>query len=315
MDLELSPDQQELLAAVQRIAEAYAAAPAADTSYYLDGTPLFAELRESGFLQAATIPEYGALGGALILETTSALPYSVGVTGSALVLPMITGEEFEGPVALMKVGHQGPVRYLPYARTLLVVGDEEVTVYDVADIEARPSRSIFADSYGSVAPESLKNGRKLGNVSPDDVLKWWSVAVAVEIGGAGDAALNRTVDYVKIRRQFGRPIGSYQGLQHRLAECRVMLDATRMLARSAAVTGDAAAAFLAASYAQTAAARVAYETQQFHGAAGLTREIELHFFTYRLRSLQGELTTLGASSLHASRLIWPGPDQLDTVAR
>jgi len=315
MNLELTPDQQELQAAVHRIAEPYASAPSSDTSYYLDGTPLYEQLQDAGFLEAAGMPEYGPLAGALILEITSALPYSIGVAGTALVLPMITGESFEGPVALMRAGRESAVRHLPHARTLLVVGDEDVSVYNVADIETRQLKSIFADPFGSVAPESLQGGRKLGNVSPADVIKWWNVAVAAEIAGASDAALKRTVEFVKIRRQFGRAIGSYQAIQHRLAECEVLVNATRMLARRAAVTGDAAAAFLAASYAQAAAGRVAYETQQFHGASGLTREIELHFFTYRLRSLQGELTALGGSPLRAAELLWPGATDAKSDSR
>jgi len=67
----------------------------------------------------------------------------------------------------------------------------------------------------------------------------------------------------------------------------------------------AAAAFLAATYAEAAAGRITYDTQQFHGAAGLTREIELHFFTYRLRSLQGELAGVAGSAARAADQLWP----------
>jgi alkylation response protein AidB-like acyl-CoA dehydrogenase len=305
MDLELSPDQKELLAAIQRIAAPFATAPAGDSSHWLDGMPLYDELDSAGFLRATAMEEYGPLGGVLLLETASGLPYSVGAAGAALVAPLATGEDLPGPVAIAFAGRGDVVRHLPVARTLLVVGDDEVRALDLAGAQVRPLKSIFADPFGAISQHEMKQGRVLAGVRPADVVKWWSVAVAAEIGGAADAALARTVDYVKIRRQFGRPIGGYQAIQHRLAECQVLVSATRMLARRAAVTGDATAAALAAAYAEAAAGRVAYDTQQFHGASGLTREIELHFFTYRLRSLQGELAGIGASALRAADMRWP----------
>jgi alkylation response protein AidB-like acyl-CoA dehydrogenase len=305
MDLDLSPDQRELQAAIARVVAPYATAPAGDTSHHLDGMPLYAELDEAGFLRAATMDEYGALGGVLLLEASSGLPYSVGAAGAALVAPLVTEEELPGPVAIAFANRGDVVRHLPVARTLLVVGENEVRALDLAGAQVRTLKSIFADPFGSVSQHEMGKGRVLEGVSPADVLKWWSIAVATEIGGAAEAALARTVEYVKIRRQFGKPIGGYQAIQHRLAECQVLVSATRMLARHAAVTGDAASAMLAATYAEAAAGRVTYDTQQFHGASGLTREIELHFFTYRLRSLQGELAALGGSAVRGADLMWP----------
>lgn len=308
MDLDLNNDQKELQAAVHRIALPFASAPASNASYFLDGSPLYRELEEAGFIRAAKMEEYGALGGVLIAEITSALPYSAATAGAALIAPMAIGAELKGPVAIARAGHTSAVRHLPFAKMLLVVGDDEVRALDLADVEVQKLPSIFADPFGGVSAKDIQGARKLQNASPSDVVKWWNVAVAAEIGGAAGAAVERTVEFVKIRRQFGRPIGSYQAIQHRLAECEVMVNATRMLARCAAVTGDPAAAFLASSYAQATASRIAYDTQQFHGAAGLTREIELHFFTYRLRSLQGELAALGGPGSNPADLLWPTAD-------
>ena len=305
MDLDLSPDQQELQAAIGRMAAPYQSAPAGDTSYYLDGMPLYAEMEAGGFTNAAAMDDYGALGGLLLLEAASALPYSVPLTGAALVAPMAVREGLKGPVALAFSGRGAAVRHLPMASTLLIVGDDEVRALDLAGRQVEALRSIFADPFGTISDHEMRQGRRLDGVRPQDVVKWWSVGVAAEIAGAAAAAVDRTVEFVKMRRQFGRPIGSYQAIQHRLAECEVLADATRMLARRAAVTGYAAAAFLAATYAEAAAGRITYDTQQFHGAAGLTREIELHFFTYRLRSLQGELAGVTGSAARAADQLWP----------
>jgi alkylation response protein AidB-like acyl-CoA dehydrogenase len=118
---------------------------------------------------------------------------------------------------------------------------------------------------------------------------WWRLGLCFEIIGAGQAALDLTVQHVKTRRQFGQPLGAFQAIQHRLSECAMLLHGARLLARHAAWTRAAEDAALAAGYCQEVAARLAYETAQFHGAIGITLEYPLHFFSYRLRVLQGEL--------------------------
>ena len=66
---------------------------------------------------------------------------------------------------------------------------------------------------------------------------WWRVALATEIAGTMRGALSFTTQYVKERRQFGRAIGSFQAIQHRLADCVVLTEATRWLAYEAAFHG------------------------------------------------------------------------------
>lgn len=74
MNLELSPDQKSLQEAVERLCAPYATAPAGGISFHLDGGELHDALDEGGFLEAATLDDYGPLGGMLLLETVSALP-------------------------------------------------------------------------------------------------------------------------------------------------------------------------------------------------------------------------------------------------
>ena len=104
------------------------------------------------------------------------------------------------------------------------------------------------------------------------------------------AALALTIDYLKQRRQFGRAIASFQAVQHRLAECAVMVEGARWLAFEAAWRGAPfEAAATAAAYAAAAAARVFLETHQLSGAIGYTREHDLHVFSMRLEALRLEL--------------------------
>ncbi len=60
------------------------------------------------------------------------------------------------------------------------------------------------------------------------------IALAAEQAGAAAAALARTVAYTKVRVQFGRPIGSFQALQHRMADMHVLVESARSLAYAAA---------------------------------------------------------------------------------
>jgi len=150
-------------------------------------------------------------------------------------------------------------------------------------------------------------GAVLDDVDPERVRMLWRLGLAAEILGAMAAALELTTDYVRTRTQFGRPIGTFQVIQHRLSECLTLVESTRLLVRYAAARSDIAGAALAVGFAQEAAARLIYETHQFHGAIGLTLEYPLHFWTYKLRLLQGELGgVIGQGRCAAAQLWAPG---------
>jgi alkylation response protein AidB-like acyl-CoA dehydrogenase len=104
------------------------------------------------------------------------------------------------------------------------------------------------------------------------------------------AALDYTVEYLKQRRQFGRAIGSFQAVQHRLAECAILVEGSRWLALEAAWLGaPAETAATAAAYATSAAKQVFGEMHQLSGAIGFTHEHDLHVWSVRLQALKLEL--------------------------
>ena len=91
-------------------------------------------------------------------------------------------------------------------------------------------------------------------------------------------------------RQFGRAIGSFQAVQHRLAECAVLIEGSRWLSYESAWLGaPAEGAAAAAAYAMSAADRIFIETHQLSGAIGFTREHDLHCWSMRLQALRLEL--------------------------
>ena len=110
---------------------------------------------------------------------------------------------------------------------------------------------------------------------------------------------------MKRRRQFGRAIGSFQAVQHRLAECFVWAEGARWLTLEAAWAGaPAEAAATAAAHALAAAGRVFDETHQLSGAMGYTREHDLHVFSMRLPALRLELGGLAAQRRAVAAARW-----------
>ena len=128
------------------------------------------------------------------------------------------------------------------------------------------------------------------------VRTWLRVACAAEIAGLLQSAIDSTVEHLSVRKQFGRPLGSFQALRHRMAECAVLCGGVRRLALKAAGTGDAGDAALAALHAQDSATRVIYDVHQMMGAMGMTLEMPLHLWTYRMKALLSELGGRGGQS-------------------
>ncbi|MGI5130001.1 acyl-CoA dehydrogenase family protein [Pseudonocardia sp. CA-107938] len=115
------------------------------------------------------------------------------------------------------------------------------------------------------------------------------VALAAELVGTAQRALDGAVAYAKDRRQFGRPIGSFQALKHLLADRHVQLDAARMLVHAAAELIDAgessaAAATTALVAACDAADVTTGDALQVHGGIGFTWEHPSHVYLRRARA-------------------------------
>lgn len=112
-------------------------------------------------------------------------------------------------------------------------------------------------------------------------------AVASHLVGLAQRMLDMTRDYMLVREQFGRVIGSFQSLKHRMADCAVQIEAARSLSWAAHYSHvhdyqDAmAAAAMAKSAASSAAHRMNYAALQHHGGNGFTWEFDLHLWLQR----------------------------------
>lgn len=118
------------------------------------------------------------------------------------------------------------------------------------------------------------------------------LATAAQLIGAGQAMLDASVEYAKQRTQFGRVIGGYQAIKHKLADVHIAVDLARPLLYGAALSlaedsvdtaRDVSAAKAAASDAALLAARTALQT---HGAIGYTAEHDLSQWLLRVQALR-----------------------------
>jgi len=136
---------------------------------------------------------------------------------------------------------------------------------------------------------------------------WWLGALLAchETLGAAGRAHELTVDYARSRVAFGRAIGSFQSIKHRLVDMRLRLETGRALAEIAAAdfcAGDASPESLsvAKAYLNEHAPPLVRQCVQIHGGIGFTWEHDLHLY---LRRVEANALLYGDTSLHCDRII------------
>ena len=171
------------------------------------------------------------------------------------------------------------------------------------------------DATAGAQHASVDPTRRLFDVSPTGDARPADVARAFEFGalattaqllGAGQAMLDMSVEYAKQRSQFGRPIGSYQAIKHKLADVHIACELARPLVFGAALSladdspdtaRDVSAAKAAASDAALLSARTAL---QVHGAIGYTAENDLSHWLLRVQALH---SAWGDPASHRRRVL------------
>ena len=165
------------------------------------------------------------------------------------------------------------------AAVLRVGNDVEVHETDSID----PSRPL-ADMRVDVVPDAV------ARVDLESALSVPLLATAAELVGVAAAALRRSVEHAKSRTQFGKPIGSFQGIKHALADNYVSVERARSLTYAAAARVDDPAttasqrwiaAALAKAAAGDAAVNCARTAVQVHGAIAQTWEHDMHLYVRR----------------------------------
>lgn len=304
MHLALTEDQVQVLDFLDSLARPYASVPLHDTSFALTSDELDRELAENGFLDVMAVEELGPVTAALVTEKLARLPFAVESAFSALVRPLVDAE-LPRPVCLVEEGQlRKPVRFLKPGASVIVVGPSGVRSFTAGESDVREAGDEVLYAYPMAYLNGIPADTRSHEVSAEEVLRAWRVALAAESAGLLAAALQSVTTHVSERQQFGRPLATFQALRHRLAEAQVLTNGCYWLAMRAAGTGDAGDAALAALHALDAAKKVTYDFHQFLGAMGMTLEHPLHLWTYRLKALASELGGRGAQGVAAADAIW-----------
>jgi alkylation response protein AidB-like acyl-CoA dehydrogenase len=202
-------------------------------------------------------------------------------------LPGIASGEVRGTVGLVDGGEAKLVPDGDSADVIVLCGHDGGTVIQRSAADAEPVRTMDATrSYARV--RAGDGGEPLeGDHLPG--LSCAALAVAAELTGIAQRAMEMAVDYARDRKQFGRPLGSYQAVSHRCAQMLLEVEGSRSAAYYAAWTADAEpetlplAASMAKAYASDAGWRVSTSALQVHGGIGFTWEHDLHFFLKRAK--------------------------------
>ena len=304
MNFQAHEDLHQFQSAIDHLAARYRQAWQASDHRFAHAPELEAQLQEGGFFSALHEATLGPVAAVCMVQTLAQLPVCAEVAASAMLGPLI-GAEHNGPIAVI-IGPLGrPARFLPTARTVLHMTPQSASVTSVAVAQVSAIDSLFAYPMGH-----LRSGVALPwqPLEPERVARlklMWQLAVAAELVGCMQAALASVLDHVKQRQQFGRPIGSFQAVQHRLAEASCATEAAHWLTLKAADTGQAIDAATALGYAQQQSGRITYDLHQFMGAMGLTLEHPLHRWTYRIKLLRSELGGASRQFQESAALAWP----------
>jgi alkylation response protein AidB-like acyl-CoA dehydrogenase len=250
---------------------------------------------------------------------------AAGDATAALTVPLTTapGAAWPASVTLTATSPSGTL-------TGRVTSVADAALADVLVVPALragvPVLVLVTDAAPPVARPSLDQTRRVADVTldgvPGVVVAEGEAAVATVqaalLTGAGLLAseqlglaqwcLDETVAYLKVRRQFGRPVGSFQALKHRLAD--VWLEVTSLRAAARYVAGRLArpgpadgetrlAVAVAAAYAAGVAVHAAEEALQLHGGIGMTWEHPVHL---RLKRAKADQLAFGTAGRHRARL-------------
>ncbi len=305
MDLALTDDQRAILDALDGLARSYSEAPMHEAPLAAHSAGLDGELREAGFLDVAADPDLGFATAAVVIERLARLPFASEVMASAIVRPLLGDDAPE--VICLADGARVPamLRFLKPGALVVVLEAGRVTSFlaEESQLRAEPE-ALFA--YPVATLLEIPADRAALDIDPADLRCRWQAGLAAEAAGLLAGALASTVSHVSEREQFGRKLATFQALRHRLAEAQVATNGTYWLAMKAAATLDPGDCAMAAWHAQQAARNHVYDFHQFLGAMGMTLEHPLHFWTYRLKALVGELGGRGANASAAADALW-GP--------
>jgi alkylation response protein AidB-like acyl-CoA dehydrogenase len=299
-----TPEQNDLAAAVRGLLAKRADSAAVRVAMASDDgfdralwSTLCEQIGVAGLDIADTAPVLEELGYSLAptpLLTSLVASEALRGTGETQLLERIE----HGEIAALATG-DGPVLYGAQATILLALTGDGLVHVDGAEVQDQPA----LDPTLRFATVDLTTARTRV-ITPDGDAAAMRARNALLVGlsalavGTAQRGLDMTVAYSKERVQFGRLIGSFQALKHRMADMLALVEMTRSAAWAAAA--DELDPTTAAAYCLEALQKVAAETIQLHGGIAITWEHDAHLVFKRahaLTQLAGQPHVLRASQI------------------
>jgi alkylation response protein AidB-like acyl-CoA dehydrogenase len=260
---------------------------------------LLAKMADGGVTAALAVPFAAAPGSGFPASIRVAGPRpGDAATGVARLRGMVSGVADALPAGVLLVPADG----VPHGFYLVDMAAEGVAKAPVTSLDM--TRQLCDLSFDD-APATLIASGQAASRALDAALAAGAGILAAEQTGLAQRCLDMTVAYVKERKQFARPVGSFQGLKHRLADLWVSVTQARAASRYAAAclaTGSAdakVAVALAKAYCSEVAVQAAQECVQMHGGIGFTWEHPAHLF---LKRAKADSIAFGTADAHRAAL-------------
>ena len=255
---------------------------------------LWSILCEQVGVAALVVPEeLGGAGGELadaaaVLEELGRSLVPTPLLGTTLAeLALLAADQPDGDT-LEQLAAGGLIGAVVFDRDYVINGDIADVVVAVED-----ARLVRWTDVTAVPEHSLDPTRRLARVTPGKsttigsdpgIADIAAILLAAEQIGAAAQCLELTVDYTKQRIQFGRPIGSFQALKHRMADMYVAVQSARAVIGDAIVAPTPVSAAMARLAASEAFCSVAGEALQLHGGIAITWEHDMQLYFKRAYS-------------------------------
>ncbi len=310
MDFEFTREQQQIRAQLEELLSIEHYQPS--TSKRSINRDLSEKLCSLGLLGLVrTGGRSGVLDSSLVIEDLSKAACIVPAATQALVLPLLFDQDSAEIATIKDSPSDGPYRFAGDATILIVLEGEIARAYPIDPAESSSVRTNYVYPLAIPGPP---RGRALASAPAAAVRRRQRIGIAAECVGAMDSTLARLVDYLSKREAFGRKLGSFQALHHRMSELSVLLESARWLSREAAWLDDDESSALGAAYCTKAARRFSWEAHQLCGARGFSIEFGLYEHTLRLQMLSTEAGSIQAHADAAARLAWKPGEELLTAA-
>jgi alkylation response protein AidB-like acyl-CoA dehydrogenase len=185
----------------------------------------------------------------------------------------------------------GPIAWAAVADSVLAVRGADVVLVDLTTTDRQPVADLGARGAATVDLAGA-TVEVLGHLDAEVVEDGWRALTAAWLAGLARRALDLGIQYAKDRHQFGVPIGSFQTIQHRLADHHTAVDGARLLALEAAWAidaGDRRAPWLnraALAFAGEQAEAASTWSLHVHGGYGFMVEYAIHLYVKRAKAVR-----------------------------